>query len=555
MTPAEAELFRKGREDAVAGRKDAALFSDYEGGRVYREGHREGRRDAEMERIKMWEENDQRLRELPPPDAPPRLDNGQPIPADVTLKLAPFAPAAVEEPIPFLKAPDAPPAAATPPPPAPELEPKPPAVDDPSQLALFETEPDWRAVWTGMPDFVQNDLEPWASLTVHFANRADRNAFSKLIAQTITDDTRSLWIPRAEITRYVDKRFVTERPVNPRHPIYIVSKGRYETRLTSDSLDKIGIPHFIVVEEKERELYQARVGRSATILVLDPAYQERYDPCDDLGMTKSKGPGPARNFAWEHSLRAGATWHWVMDDNIDGFYRLHNNIKTPAATGAIFRAMEDFVERYENVGMAGPNYFMFASRKSGAIQPYTLNTRIYSCNLIRNDLPNRWRARYNEDTDLSLQILLNGLCTVLFNAFLQYKVTTQTLSGGCTTEFYAKEGTRPKSEMIAKLYPDLARVTERFGRVHHYVNYSVFSRNVLKLRAGVKIPAEPDNYGMTLEMLDGSRPAPIYAAAAVPDGEDEEAPSTEAAPPDENPIRPWKTAETPDEPPAEDCPF
>jgi hypothetical protein len=43
----------------------------------------------------------------------------------------------------------------------------------------------------------------------------------------------------------------------------------------------------------------------ARVLVLDPAYQRHYDTFDTLGDTKSKGPGPARNFAWDHSMAAG----------------------------------------------------------------------------------------------------------------------------------------------------------------------------------------------------------------------------------------------------------
>ena len=282
---------------------------------------------------------------------------------------------------------------------------------------------------------------------------------------------------------------------NPRHPIYIVSKGRAESRLTSKSLHEMGVPHYIVVEEQEHDEYAQHIDSSATLLVLDKQYQIDYDPCDDLGMTKSKGPGPARNFAWEHSIKAGATSHWVMDDNIDGFFRLNRNFKVPALTGAIFAAMEDFVDRYDNVAMSGPNYFMFASRKSKQ-PPFALNTRIYSCNLIRNDMPYRWRGRYNEDTDLSLRMLKDGWCTVQFNAFLQMKLRTQTVKGGNTAEFYAKEGTLPKSKMQVDLHPDVSRIVWRFQRWHHYVDYTPFRKNKLRRKTGVAIPAESNEYGM-----------------------------------------------------------
>lgn len=285
--------------------------------------------------------------------------------------------------------------------------------------------------------------------------------------------------------------------MNPIAPIYVVTKGRWRSRLTSKRLTQLRVPHHLVVEEQERDAYARVAGPLATILVLDRAYQRDYDTCDDLGLTKGPGPGPARNFAWDHALSLGASWHWVMDDNIMGFYRLNYNLKTPVADGTILRAMEVFVERYENVAMAGPNYFMFAPRKA-RIPPFVPNTRIYSCNLIRNDVPYRWRGRYNEDTDLSLRMLKDGWVTVQFNAFLQDKLTTQHLAGGNTAEFYAREGTLPKSEMLQRLHPDVARVVWRFGRWHHYVDYTPFRQSLVR-RPGVEIPEGVDDMGMILE--------------------------------------------------------
>lgn len=291
---------------------------------------------------------------------------------------------------------------------------------------------------------------------------------------------------------------------DPRHPLYIVSKGRHEFMYTSGHLTAMGVPHHIVVESQEADAYRAASGPLTTVLVLDPEYQDRYVTCDDLGFWEGKGcSGPARNFAWDHAVAAGAEWHWVMDDNIDGFYRLYRNIKTPCVAKAFWRAMEDFCERYENVMMGGPNYFMFASRKT-VMPPFTPNTRIYSCNLIRCSAPYRWRARYNEDTDLSLRMLKDGWCTVLFNAFLQMKLTTQTVPGGNTDTIYA-EGTLAKSEMLARLHPDVASVTTRWNRDHHYVDYSVFRRTKLQPRPDLApITRTVDDFGMVLQdLIDG----------------------------------------------------
>ena len=284
--------------------------------------------------------------------------------------------------------------------------------------------------------------------------------------------------------------------MNPEYPIYIVSKGRWDTRLTSKALEKANIPYYIIIEKQEYQDY-ANVIDPKKILILPTEYQDKYDTCDDLGSSKSKGPGPARNFAWEHSIALGARWHWVMDDNIKVFNRLNRNKMVQVTSGAIFKASEDFVNRYENVAISGFNYDFFVQSKQQH-PPYIMNTRIYSCLLIRNDIPYRWRGRYNEDTDLSLRALKDKFCTIQFNTFLQEKAQTQTIKGGNTQEFYEKEGTLPKSKMLEDLHPDVAKVVWKFNRWHHHVDYRPFKKNRLIKKQGLVVPDVVNNYGMKL---------------------------------------------------------
>ena len=284
----------------------------------------------------------------------------------------------------------------------------------------------------------------------------------------------------------------------PEFPIYIPSKGRHDSRMTIRALEAMNVPYFVIVEEEQYADYAAVINKN-NILVLDKSYQREYETCDDLGDNKSKGPGPARNFAWDHAVSSGYSWHWVMDDNIKSFYRMNHNKRIKVNTGAIFKAIEDFVLRYKNIGMAGPNYTMFAMTERAEKQPpFRMNTRIYSCNFIRNDLPFRWRGRYNEDTILSLDMLKAGWCTIQFYAFLQGKIRTQILSGGNTEEFYSKEGTLPKSQMLVNIHPDVSRVIWKFGRWHHVVNYRSFKKNKLIRKKDLNISESVNEYGMKL---------------------------------------------------------
>lgn len=284
---------------------------------------------------------------------------------------------------------------------------------------------------------------------------------------------------------------------SPRFPLYIVSKGRASTPYTMRQLSMFKQPHHVVVEEQEADEYieaSRKLGGYGTVLLLDPEFQAGYDACMELPDGASRGSGPARNFAWEHAVNQGAGWHWTMDDNIMGFVWLNRNQKRWAGDASGFRMIEDFVTQYENIAMAGPHYDFFAPAREKK-PPFKLNSRIYSCNLIRCDLKQRWRGRYNEDTILSLDLLKAGWCTVLVNTFLQKKMTTQVLAGGNMEEIYS-DGTIRKSLLLVKEHPDVVRPIMRFGREHHYADYSRFANRRL------------------IRKPDGQKPAGVSLAAA-----------------------------------------
>lgn len=297
----------------------------------------------------------------------------------------------------------------------------------------------------------------------------------------------------------MDKLYInkSKKKTNPKYPIYIVSKGRWKSRLTSKALEKMKVSYYIIVEKREYKKYVSVISKKK-ILILPQSFLDNYDTFDNLNNSKSKGPGAARNFAWHHSIKNGFKYHWVMDDNILRFHRFNKNLDVPVGDGTIFRCMEDFVLRYKNVAMAGPAYFMFVSRKT-LLPAYVINTRIYSCNFIRNNIPFRWRGRYNEDTDLSLRILKAKWCTIQFNAFVQDKQTTQTMNGGNTKEFYLEEGTLPKSDMLKKMHPKIVEIVWKFNRWHHQVFYRHFKKNKLIKKRKFKNISGINNYGMELE--------------------------------------------------------
>lgn len=271
--------------------------------------------------------------------------------------------------------------------------------------------------------------------------------------------------------------------MNPRYPVYIPSKGRWESRLTMKTLDRMGVPYLVTVEPQEFEAY-AEVIPSDKLLRL---------PFSNLG----QGSIPARNFIWDHAVAAGHSRHWILDDNIGGFNRMNLNRQHRVASGTIFRCAEDFVDRYENIALAGFQYDFFLKSK-WPWPAFIVNTRIYSCILIDNSINFRWRGRYNEDTDLSLRVLKAGYATVLFYAFTQEKATTMTMKGGNTDSLYVEDGRLKMAQSLVEQHPDCARITEKWGRFQHQVDYSRFKKNYLKLKEGIALDRKVNNYGMVL---------------------------------------------------------
>ena len=275
--------------------------------------------------------------------------------------------------------------------------------------------------------------------------------------------------------------------MNPKYPIYIISKGRHKSRLTSKALEEMNVPYRIVVEPKEYDLY-ASVIDSSKILTLPGNFSEQ-----------GLGGVPARNWVWEHSISEGHERHWILDDNIRAFRRYNNDIKYIVTSGTIFKCSDDFVDRYENIALSGFQYssFMAYNRQK---RPFIINTRIYSCILIKNDINYRWRGKYNEDSDLSIRVLKDGLCTILFNAFLQDKQSTMTMKGGNTDTIYNTGDNRMEfAKSLEEQHPDCVKVIWRFNRWHHSINFNPFKSNKLIKKKDIVIPEGTNEYGMILK--------------------------------------------------------
>lgn len=363
-----------------------------------------------------------------------------------------------------------------------------PSIEDPQHI-LFDDLTDWRSDWWGMPEFSMNNAQSQYRITVHFLTAQDIKEFAKVTGLPVTARSDSAWFPDQPKLN-PGSYYYDGPPADSRYPVCIPSKGRADCQKTGHALDRLGVTYRFFVEETEYNDYCDQLGESKVVKL----------PFHDLG----QGSIPARNFIWEWAREREYKRHWTLDDNINGFVRCTENRRLRVYGGGFFRAMEDYVDRWENIAMAGPHHLGFVNDRS-TIAPFLLNSRVYSCILLDTTLPHRWRGKYNEDTDLSLRLLKDGYCTLLFRAMCMDKCGTAYskqggMKGGNTDTVYATNDYRLEfAKSLQKQHPDCVKVTWKFNRWHHEVDYSSFKRNKPILKPGItKIPI-PNNYGMELK--------------------------------------------------------
>jgi len=373
-------------------------------------------------------------------------------------------------------------------------------IQRPTQIepeGLFDVEPEQADYWFGLPQFEMRNAQPQRRLTVNFLTSDDVRDFAQKLGVPLSAAADSLWWPPQQ--RLEPKAYVWRGTPSPtRYPVYVPSKGRAQINTTGRLLGQAGVTPWWVVEPQEADEYRARYGDRVLIL-----------PFSNLG----QGSIPARNWIWEHAKAQGHRWHWIIDDNVLGFWRTHANRRLVVEqSSAPLRVVEDLADRYENLAFAGLSADGFAPDRT-QLSPIAWNTRVYSVTLINTGLPFRWRGRYNEDTDLCLRALKSGYATALLRAFLMKKAHTARsggvggMAGGNTDNVYNTEDHRRAfAESLKEQHPDVVDVVWKFGRWHHEVDYSPFKGNRPRLLPGITPTKHVDEYGLQL-VRRSDRPA------------------------------------------------
>lgn len=211
-----------------------------------------------------------------------------------------------------------------------------------------------------------------------------------------------------------------------KYPICILSYDRHDKNGKSHLyLTKCKINHFLFVEPCEYDEYMKWVNTDYCKVIKCP------EDFHLIGM----GSTSVRNYILEWGRFQGFDNVWMLDDNIKGYKRLHQGLKNDINSYEIFTSVEDYIDRYDNVGIVSHNFNPFIT-EGDCRSCVVKNTKCYSSMLIPTNNDIKFRYKHQEDNLISMEYIHKGYTTLCFNHILYDKDTSGQNTGGNHSEIY-----------------------------------------------------------------------------------------------------------------------
>lgn len=210
------------------------------------------------------------------------------------------------------------------------------------------------------------------------------------------------------------------------YPIAILSFGRYnDYGRTHKLLTKLQISHSLFVEPFEYELYEKWYNPKYCTLVKAP---------EDFHL-RNMGSTPMRNYILDYFEYCSRVW--LLDDNIKCYKRLYRGVKNQIESPEIFTSIEDYISRYDNIGIVSHNFSPFVV-EGGCRSVICKNGKCYSSMLVPTDPEVRFKHKHQEDNFISIEYICKGYTTLCFNHIVYDKNTSGVDDGGNTKFIYKK---------------------------------------------------------------------------------------------------------------------
>jgi hypothetical protein len=110
-------------------------------------------------------------------------------------------------------------------------------------------------LWTNTLSFLNDAWIPYFTFLVRFETEEDYVHFSRVVKQRLSLDRPYMSFPEKKPRKWKYKWVSTWDDHNPKYPVYIISKGRADSRLTSRCFERYGMPYYIAIEPQDYDEY------------------------------------------------------------------------------------------------------------------------------------------------------------------------------------------------------------------------------------------------------------------------------------------------------------
>lgn len=259
--------------------------------------------------------------------------------------------------------------------------------------------------------------------------------------------------------------------------IYIISKGRPQCK-TAATLQKMDYPGewHIVCGTNDDTLPEYMNNWGGHVLVFD--YEEEIkntDTLDNFGFeSKASGACPVRNATMKISRDREELRHWQFDDDYLDFRRI-NEDKTKMRKYDNGEEFEDWLFNLAKFGYKANlrNVGFPPGSETYIDNAFTFAARVFNAHNLpsTDDLFIPWVGRMNDDTINAINCWRKGGYEMSIRAMNMTMPSTQSEQGGLS-EMYIADGTVRKSAYPVLVAPNAAKLTIKFGRYHHRVDWS-----------------------------------------------------------------------------------
>ena len=221
-------------------------------------------------------------------------------------------------------------------------------------------------------------------------------------------------------------KWTCDNDPTPKFPIAIVSYSRCnQYGRTHKTLTDMKVKHYLFVEPDQHEEYFKWYNPEYCTLIMG---SENYH-------THQMGSTPMRNYILDYFKEKGFSKCWLLDDNIKRYVKLQHGTKNAIVSSVVFTHIENYVEQYNNVGIASHN-FSPEVRENDCRTCLVKNGKQFSSLLIPLDNDIRFRYKYNEDHLISMEYINKGFCNLCFNSVSYDKNTSGSDKGGNAQGIY-----------------------------------------------------------------------------------------------------------------------